>query len=63
MLSIFDRENYVIFWEVCIFRIMICKLIFKKLFVMFFNFIIYLVLFVIYKFIKILIIFLYGGLL
>lgn len=49
MLSIFDRENYVIFWEVCIFRIMICKLIFKKLFVMFFNFIIYLVLFVMFK--------------
>lgn len=38
MLGIFDRENYDIFWEVCIFRIMICKLIFKKLFIMFFDF-------------------------
>lgn len=44
MSSIFDRENYVTFWEVCTFRTMIRKSILKKLSVTFSNSIIYLVL-------------------
>lgn len=62
MSSIFDRENYVTFWEVCTLRTMIRKSILKKLSVTFSNSIIYLVLPATHKSIKILIISLYGGL-